>query len=701
MPGRKPTDDAGVWQQHAQHQNLRAHNGGLGRQAPSRFKSCRKWTAAVFFATGYGLALWNAGFLGEHEHTTGNVEIGVWAGCALSFVLFGLMVTWQVKKGEIFVASAGGAQEGECCGIKWSSLFGYIGLLAIIMLLVGLPFWVGKELISCLAGSHPDRDCLSAAKDVTFNTAAVFTALAVLLSAREILKHWLNYFAPERQRHAVRVLLMVPLYALDAYFTLWLCFGRKGDDGKPQGCEESWLKLFAETLREFYEAYTIYSFLTYLIECLHYEAVEREKEAEDRSAEGLRKQMEGVGGAPPAAAEAEPEPEPQPAGSEATDAPLLAARTAPQRRSSSLGGASMIQSQGDGRPYWNPEAMYRLLRETNPDGMKHSWGWGMGWMKEWQMGEEWLGNCWQGVLQYVVLQVLFALTVLITTMAGIYGEGCMLPWSWNNDIPTCGADPTKTTRDTCPRNWTGVGSCSEEVDDTHIVSDIDCSQVAGAEWTPLYHEYRCYKTAYPWTTLIISLSQMYALYCLVHFYHGTDKPLKQIKPFAKFISIKLIVFFSYWQGIILNAMNGNGMLDWVAVNSHLCEADKTDPDKCDAFGGSESISVGIQAVLICIEMFVAALAHRGVFSYRDYQERLTQEPELGFLEAAKHSCDQSVIQKVAHDYVRNEVGVVRAAVDGLEAGGRAVGRAAETVEDHVIGGDRLVSAGTPRSDASV
>ena len=133
-------------------------------------------------------------------------------------------------------------------------------------------------------------------------------------------------------------------------------------------------------------------------------------------------------------------------------------------------------------------------------------------------------------------------------------------------------------------------------------------QVAGAEWTPLYHEYRCYKAAYPWTTLIISLSQMYALYCLVHFYHGTDKPLKQIKPFAKFISIKLIVFFSYWQGIILNAMNGNGMLDWVAVNSHLCEADKTDPDKCDAFGGSESISVGIQAVLICIEMFVAAFA---------------------------------------------------------------------------------------------
>jgi hypothetical protein len=50
--------------------------------------------------------------------------------------------------------------------------------------------------------------------------------------------------------------------------------------------------------------------------------------------------------------------------------------------------------------------------------------------------------------------------------------------------------------------------------------------------------------AYPYTTLLMSLSQMWALYCLVHFYHATHTVLRHISPLRKFLSIKIIVFFT-------------------------------------------------------------------------------------------------------------------------------------------------------------
>ena len=50
---------------------------------------------------------------------------------------------------------------------------------------------------------------------------------------------------------------------------------------------------------------------------------------------------------------------------------------------------------------------------------------------------------------------------------------------------------------------------------------------------------------YPYMAVVLNFSQMWALYCLVQFYDVTHEGLKHIKPLAKFISFKAIVFATW------------------------------------------------------------------------------------------------------------------------------------------------------------
>jgi hypothetical protein len=111
---------------------------------------------------------------------------------------------------------------------------------------------------------------------------------------------------------------------------------------------------------------------------------------------------------------------------------------------------------------------------------------------------------------------------------------------------------------------------------------------------------RCYTVAYPYTTFVISVSQMYALYCLVHFYHGTASALKDIKPKAKFISIKMIVFFSYWQGMGLGAIQDTAMMQTFALFLGLCQSDQADTPACIASNdnGTVRLSFGHCSLLL-------------------------------------------------------------------------------------------------------
>lgn len=91
---------------------------------------------------------------------------------------------------------------------------------------------------------------------------------------------------------------------------------------------------------------------------------------------------------------------------------------------------------------------------------------------------------------------------------------------------------------------------------------------------------------YIYVSLIYNISVMLSMYCLVLFYVTAHVDLLPHKPLAKFLCIKAVIFFSFWQSLLISLM--------VKLN-------------VIADGGS---AARIQNWIICFEMLIAAFAHR-------------------------------------------------------------------------------------------
>ncbi|XP_022141473.1 protein LAZ1 homolog 1 isoform X2 [Momordica charantia] len=103
---------------------------------------------------------------------------------------------------------------------------------------------------------------------------------------------------------------------------------------------------------------------------------------------------------------------------------------------------------------------------------------------------------------------------------------------------------------------------------------------------------------YPYLAVVLNFSQSWALYCLLQFYSVTKDKLEPIKPLAKFLVFKSIVFLTWWQGVAVAFLFSIG-----------------------AFKGSLALELKtrIQDYLICIEMGIAAVAHLYAFPAVPYK----------------------------------------------------------------------------------
>lgn len=103
---------------------------------------------------------------------------------------------------------------------------------------------------------------------------------------------------------------------------------------------------------------------------------------------------------------------------------------------------------------------------------------------------------------------------------------------------------------------------------------------------------------YIYITVVINFSQSWALYCMIQFYNITKEELAPIRPLAKFLCFKAIVFLTWWQGLII-------AIFFAIQSGNLV--------------GEESLQARIQDFIICIEMGFAAVAHVYVLPAKPYQ----------------------------------------------------------------------------------
>jgi hypothetical protein len=92
--------------------------------------------------------------------------------------------------------------------------------------------------------------------------------------------------------------------------------------------------------------------------------------------------------------------------------------------------------------------------------------------------------------------------------------------------------------------------------------------------------------------------QCWALYCLVLFYIGLKKELQPLNPVGKFVAVKAIVFFSFWQSVVIA----------ILVNMGIISDEQIMPESSDKL----YLIGATQDFLICIEMFIFACYHHRV-----------------------------------------------------------------------------------------
>eukprot|EP01018_Ginkgo_biloba_P022225 Gb_19436 [translate_table: standard] len=113
-------------------------------------------------------------------------------------------------------------------------------------------------------------------------------------------------------------------------------------------------------------------------------------------------------------------------------------------------------------------------------------------------------------------------------------------------------------------------------------------------------------------SVILNISVSLALYSLVVFYHVFAKELAPHKPLAKFLCIKGIVFFCFWQGVALDILASAGI-----IHSHHFWLDV------------EHIQEALQNVLICLEMVIFSVMQQYAYHVAPYagdvQERLRRQ----------------------------------------------------------------------------
>ena len=100
-----------------------------------------------------------------------------------------------------------------------------------------------------------------------------------------------------------------------------------------------------------------------------------------------------------------------------------------------------------------------------------------------------------------------------------------------------------------------------------------------------------YNRGYVYISFVQNCTQLISLYCLVWLYVAMKNELAPFSPMAKFLVVKSVVFFTFWQSV------GLAVLVKASILTDTAEFDVG------------TLQVGLQDFIVCIEMFIAAAVH--------------------------------------------------------------------------------------------
>eukprot|EP00208_Stichococcus_sp_RCC1054_P005236 CAMPEP_0206140088 /NCGR_PEP_ID=MMETSP1473-20131121/8292_1 /ASSEMBLY_ACC=CAM_ASM_001109 /TAXON_ID=1461547 /ORGANISM="Stichococcus sp, Strain RCC1054" /LENGTH=427 /DNA_ID=CAMNT_0053534099 /DNA_START=327 /DNA_END=1614 /DNA_ORIENTATION=+ len=104
------------------------------------------------------------------------------------------------------------------------------------------------------------------------------------------------------------------------------------------------------------------------------------------------------------------------------------------------------------------------------------------------------------------------------------------------------------------------------------------------------------KNGYLYITIVYNITYSVALFALFVFYKGAHTLLAPFNPMLKFLLVKSVVFFTFWQGILIAILVGTDVIEEAEDGANL------------------------QNLLICLEMLPASLAMFYAFPYTEYKE---------------------------------------------------------------------------------
>ncbi|KAJ7195993.1 DUF300 domain-containing protein [Mycena rebaudengoi] len=111
-------------------------------------------------------------------------------------------------------------------------------------------------------------------------------------------------------------------------------------------------------------------------------------------------------------------------------------------------------------------------------------------------------------------------------------------------------------------------------------------------------------SGYLYVSVVYNISIFLSLYCLAVFWMCVNDDLKPFRPVPKFLCVKGILFFSFWQALFISILVSAGVITHLGPYTRDEDQDK--------------IAIALTDTLICLEMPLFAIAHLYAFAYTDF-----------------------------------------------------------------------------------